>query len=79
MKCKLRAAQVSQVVVGDDPKSAEKVDLLTIFHPRHLQKSDTQACLHVSPPVYLTYINSLAEHLHILLAAEKGPGLPLAR
>lgn len=35
MKCKLRAAEASQVVVGGKPKSAEKVDLLTIFLPRH--------------------------------------------
>lgn len=34
-KCKLRAADSSQVVVGVEPKSTEKVDLLTIFQPRH--------------------------------------------
>lgn len=52
VKCKLR--DVSQVVVGGKPKSAEKVDLLTIFQPRH-------ACRKVidrksgALPVYLTY------------------------
>ncbi len=35
VKRKLRAAEASQVVVGGTPKSAEKVDLLTIFQPRH--------------------------------------------
>lgn len=34
-ECKLRAAEVSQVVFGGEPKSAEEVDLLMIFQPRH--------------------------------------------
>lgn len=65
-----------QVVVGSEPKSAEKVDLLTIFQSRHARrkvirrKSGTSA-------VYSTHVGVSVEHLHKLLAAEKQPGLPV--